>query len=199
MMKGKIQKPAGETFVWVTSIGLSTGLLMVVVLLALILMNGLGAFWPDRIVQIKLKQSGADTSPTFIGGRITKEQEKITKALSEDPAEDRTEWQLFIGNKEHYGQAFQYVDVKDIAQVSYPKDVISLERTEYGDALGFPKILEIHGGGTVRFGDARFLPQLQKLIDRGNQRRSEIRKIEKKEIGAINHEMEELRIRRRLL
>jgi ABC-type phosphate transport system auxiliary subunit len=48
------QRVAGEPFVWVTAMGLTVGLAMIVYLLGLILVNGYASFWPGRVVQVEL-------------------------------------------------------------------------------------------------------------------------------------------------
>ena len=44
------RRTAGEAKVWLVSVGLSLGLLMVVCLLGLILKNGITVFWPRGVV-----------------------------------------------------------------------------------------------------------------------------------------------------
>lgn len=40
------KRPLGEVNIWLTSIGLSLGLIMIFGLLGIIVFNGLEAFWP---------------------------------------------------------------------------------------------------------------------------------------------------------
>ena len=42
----------------------------------------------------------------------------------------------------------------DIANVSYPTDIMLIERLEYGDAIGMPVALQIKGEGTIPATDA---------------------------------------------
>ena len=51
----KFTRTRGEIYVWLSSMGLSIGLGMVVFLLWLILSNGFSVFWPKRVVEIELK------------------------------------------------------------------------------------------------------------------------------------------------
>src|SRR5687768_6221653 len=83
----------GEPFVWMTAMGLGLGLLMVIFLLLLILRNGFEVFWPDRVMQLKLKQESQAKlgESLYIGGRLVEEQKKA--------AADQIEWQIFTGNK----------------------------------------------------------------------------------------------------
>ena len=121
------------------------------------------------------------------------------KATQGEGTRDHSEWQVMVGNKETYGFGFTYIDRADIAGVSYPADVMLLERLEYGDAIGFPLALQIKGAGTVPATTAEFMTRLQSLVTEANQRRDEIRHLEKKGIGRINAKMDTLRIQQRTL
>ena len=70
-----------------------------------------------------------------LGGEIVKTQQKATQG---DETRGQTEWQLMVGNKEVYGFGFKYLDRADIAQVSYPADLMLIERLEYGECIGMP-------------------------------------------------------------
>jgi phosphate transport system permease protein len=178
--------------------GLTIGLVMIVYLIGLIVVNGLTAFWPTRVIQIELQEgskAGINNAPRF-GGKIVKVQQK---AIQGDGARDRREWQVMVGNKEVYGFGFTYLDYADIANVSYPADVMLIERLEYGDAIGRPVTLQIKGAGTLPATHAEFISRLQTLVTEVNQRRDAIKAIEQKEIGRINAHMDTLRLQQRAL
>jgi phosphate transport system permease protein len=194
----RLRATAGEPFVWFTAMGLALGLTMVVYLLGLIVVAGLEAFWPRRVAQIELRQgsqAGSNNSP-WLAGEIVKVQQKATR-MSE--AQDATEWQMMIGNKETYGLSFTYIDYADIVRVSYPPEVLVIERIEYGDAIGYPVSLQLQGEGVVPVDAADFLARLRVLVTEVNQRRAAIRRIERHDIGAINAKMESLRLQQRAL
>ena len=104
-----------------------------------------------------------------------------------------------VGNKEVYGFSFKYLDRADIAKVSYPADVMLIERLEYGEAIGMPVALQIKGEGTIPATDAEFTTRLQSLVTEVNQRREAIKRIEQKDIGRINAKMDALRLQQRAL
>jgi phosphate transport system permease protein len=203
MMDRKLLKSraAGEPMVWFTSMGLATGLIMVAFLLTLIIVNGIRVFWPDQVVQIKLKPGSSaiiNNSP-YLAGKITERRNKIRREVSSKNKLDETEWQLFLGNKDLYGLTFRYVDYKDIAQITYPRGIMSIERMEYGDALGYPESLLIKGHERVMADDPNFSTRLSTLVNEVGRRRQEIKEVERSKIGAINHEMEQLRVQQRLI
>jgi phosphate transport system permease protein len=182
------KKKAGipdETFVWFTSMALAVGLAMVIALLTVIFTNGCQAFWPRRIAEVHLVDG------SVLGGEVNKIQKKITGGGSE--------WQLYVANKDAYGFSFKYVDAKDIARMDYPRDLLSIERMEYGDAIGFPVRLELKGGESFAFSESLFEERLAGLVKEAAERRAAIKDVEKRQIGSINFQMEKLRLRERSL
>jgi phosphate transport system permease protein len=177
---------------------------MIVYLLGLIVVSGYDAFWPKRVVRVELRadsQARLNEGPVLTG-EIVKQQQKVAPALSKrlpDDGASHTEWQLFIGNKDAYGMGFRYVDYANIARVSYPSDLMVIERLEYGNAIGVPLALDMHGQGKLEATARQFAERLQTLVGESNQRWEAIRRIEKYAIGAINARMDKLRLQQRAL
>ena len=195
---GRRAGSSGEPMVWTTAMGLTVGLLMVVSLLALIMFNGVTAFWPKRVAYLELTaESRARLGDSAIlAGEVVKRQRKTVRATSQD---EQTEWQLFVGNKERYGLSFRYVDAADIVAQHFPDQVISIERLEYGDAIGEPLALRIRGSEEVAADDAEFAARLRRLVREVMVRRREIKRLEQSAIGAINARMMPLLLQKRTL
>lgn len=193
----RLRDTAGEPFVWFTAMGLTIGLTMVLYLLGLIVVEGLDAFWPKRVVQIELRQDSQAgiSNSRWLAGEIVKVQQKATRG---GEAEDQTEWQVMVGNKETYGFSFKYLAYAEMARVSYPPEIFVIERLEYGDAIGLPVSLQIKGEGVVSVEAADFLVRLRALVTEANQRWATIRRIERQDIGVINAKMESLRLQERV-
>jgi phosphate transport system permease protein len=197
----KVHAAPGEPFVWLTSMGLGIGLLMVAGLLAVIVMNGIPVFWPGRVVVVKLKEnipSPVPNSPEIIG-EIVQQRTKSVKVLGPDgkPVADQKEIQLFVGNKDTYGFNFVFLDSSSVASIGRPANLLVLERVEYGDVFGTPIALQLADGQRIEAGSPKFDPSLQQLIHDGNKRRAIIQRIERTEIGRINAQMTELRVKGR--
>ena len=202
----KTQRTPGETMVWLTSIGLSLGLLMVVGLLAISFMNGLKVFWPRRVAEVQLKDASGVTfmGTNRIAGEIVKDQERIfqsnadrEKALAQNGT--LMEWQFYVGNKDVYGLNFVYVIENTAKEKSYPSDILVMERIEYGNAIGYPVALKFKDSPAIPATDGQFNSRLATLNHEGNVRRSQIEKIEKKQIGNINAKMTQLRLRQKAM
>jgi phosphate transport system permease protein len=194
-------KPAGEAWVWVTSMGLAVGLTMIVFLLGMILYNGLEVFWPKPVAQLELREgseAGIRNAPVF-GGELVKSQEKRVLALGADgePLPPAREFQLFVGNKDAYGFSYKYIDALEVERMSYPEDVMVAERLEYGNAIFRPRSIRLADGTEMAASAASFLGTFEHLIEEASERRQTIRRIERDEIGAINREIENIRLERR--
>lgn len=196
-------KPAGEGWVWMTSMGLAVGLTMIVSLLAMILWNGLEVFWPKPVVRLELNSgstAGINGAPVF-GGEVVKTQVKAVPraANAAAAAAPQEEYQLFVGNKDAYGFTFKFIDAAEIAGRSWPEEIIVAERLEYGNAIFTPRELQLADGRRLAAADPGFGAELRRLVREGNARRAQIRQVERDEIGEINREIEQLRLRRREL
>ncbi|OQA51357.1 MAG: Phosphate transport system permease protein PstA [Candidatus Omnitrophica bacterium ADurb.Bin292] len=186
----------GESFVWLTSTGLAIGLAMIVYILSVIFTNGIKIFWPPAVAIFELEGEPSDGFSGRIAGVIAKRQFKMVH----DPEDHKIEeWQIFLGNREVYGTSYKFFDKSSIREIRYPRDVLRLERREYGDALVFPVSLKIAGKEKISFGDPGFEEVLSRLVRETNERWKEIQRIEKKEIGLINHKIEKLRLREKSL
>jgi phosphate transport system permease protein len=188
-------KPAGEVWVWMSSMGLAFGLLMVVGLLAIIVINGIGVFWPHPVLQIELREgSGAAIRDSLvIGGSVARTRER--KVCGEADRQETREWNLFVANRDVYGFAFKYVSLADARRVSHPRDAVVLERMEYGHAIGFPVSLNLQEGRKIAFGQADFATELRRHLDEVVERRARIRDVEKVQIGRINRRLTQLALR----
>ncbi|HMO50639.1 MAG TPA: phosphate ABC transporter permease PstA [Kiritimatiellia bacterium] len=190
-------KPIGEKWVWVTSMGLAVGLLMVITLLGLIVRNGLAVFWPKPVSRIELTEDSrfAMRGTNVLGGMIAGSRTKIVQSAE---GGDR-EWHLMVGNKDVYGATFRYIDHAAAKNISFPPRAIMVERMEYGFAIGLPAAIHMADGTVIAANDSTFDRDLKALINEATTRRKEIHRIERKDIGVINHELQQLRIKERRL
>jgi phosphate transport system permease protein len=192
-------KPIGEKWVWLTSMGLAVGVMMVVTLLALIVRNGLSVFWPKPIIAIEVSADSkfAMRGTNTLGGAIANVRTRIVQTGDVDAIGfgRQQEWHLFTGNKDVYGAGFRYIDVDAALQVTRPPRAINVERMEYGNAIGIPLALELADGSIVDASAPEFDSRLQTLVDEVNDRRDTILHIEKIKIGRINRAFDALRVK----
>ena len=77
------KRPLGEVNIWLTSIGLSLGLIMIFGLLGIIVFNGLEAFWPKTVHELTIAPASQGEKPLVLYAGITKDQ---TRHMPADPA-----------------------------------------------------------------------------------------------------------------
>lgn len=119
----------GEPWVWATGAALSLTLLIAATLIIVVMVNGLGVFWPSTLERVQL----ADGS--YIMGELIQ--------LEEVYQGEGLRRQYKIGNRDIYGLDFRWVDETAIKNVDIPVDAITLEREEYGNFYGFLKSLDL--------------------------------------------------------
>lgn len=179
----------GDLFIWLTGMGLGLSLIMISGLLVLILMNGKDYFWPSEILQITQK----DGSKVF-GNQITREDVPIVNLPDSLKDKGIKRIQLKIGNRDLYGFDFQWIDEREISSRETPQFVSTIERMEFGNFYGTIKEILVEGNSTVR-GVENVFNEVQKYVDYTNNIRSEIKSIEKSDVGRVNYEIEELRLK----
>ena len=171
---------SGEPFIWLTGGALAFALVLVLGLLGLIVVNGLGFFWPSDVVRLTL------TDGRVLSGLLVERE-----AIPEKPGQHRLK--LKVANRDLYGADFQWLDESAIARRDYPSDVVVMERTEWGVLIG--TIKEIRDGGrTIATGPEQSLVELERRLPAVARARREIKSIEKGEIGEINHAQEKIRL-----
>ncbi len=182
---------SGTLFIWLAGGALACSLLLIGGLLTIIFINGMGYFWPKDLVQLTLKDD------TRVLGEIVDTQ-RIPETVSADFPDGHSRIQLKVGNRDVYGLDFRWVDEADIAQRTWPQDVIAFERREWGNFYGW--VTEVWDGET-RLAQGReiewdvwypFLEQAEAL-------HRDIHHIERDVIGAINADMERARLNLKVL
>lgn len=177
---------SGDPFIWLTGVALMFSLLMIAGLLYLIAAKGLAFFWPSDVAQVQLKDGRE-----LLGEITGHEKVKAFSSGEDDGFIERT--QLKIGNRDLYGLDFRWVDDDNIEDITYPEYSVVLERREWGNMYGFIKEIT-EGGKVLCTGNQNCWPVLESLIPKYHAIYSEIKEIEKDEIGGINREIEHLRL-----
>lgn len=207
---GKNIRPAGEIWVWITGVGLAVGLFMICFLLAVIAWNGLNFFWPKSIAEISLTEDGRSdfrgerTVPGVIIQRRTLTAENLSPSdadlidLARENRDFMREMMIFTGNRDLFAtNNFAFLNMGEITSVDFPRELIRIERTEWGDAIGRPVELRLADGSVLSADDPAFVSTLRKKVDEVRDRRREIIRIERRQMGRINAfiNREELEIR----
>jgi phosphate transport system permease protein len=175
----------GEPFIWLTGGALATALLMVAGLVGIILVNALGFFWPSAVVRLALPDGRTIT------GQIVERERVPGKA-------GQYRIKVKVGNRDLYGADFVWVDEAQVTARSHPTDVGVVERTEWGPLIGTATALR-EGGTVIASGAGPAWAEAVRRLPEAARLRREIKRIEKGDIGAINHAQEQARLTLRRL
>ncbi|NVK22471.1 MAG: phosphate ABC transporter permease PstA [Kangiellaceae bacterium] len=178
---------SGQHWVWLNAGAISLSILMVVGLLLLIAVRGLSHFWPAEVKTFNINENG---QAQVIMGEIHGHEKDIQDGL------DREQYLIKTGNRDVYGIDFRWLDLKNLQSTDTNQDVVVVERREWGNIYGF--IGKVNQNGQVLTGQGA-AEALEQIIDRANDLHHDIRAIEKDDIGAINYDLEQLRLEQRRL
>ena len=174
-------------------------LLMVLSLMGLILVRGMGYFWPTQVVEYDHIRLG--TPAVTLAGELVRRE---LVPLEQVPPAMRTRLQsqtdtperllLKVGNRKTYGQDFRWLYSAELRRARRPPELTVFLRSEWGNLYGYLEGLQVQG--EQRPADYALL---QRLITEGNELRERIRILEKRDIGKINSVLEKLRLAERRL
>ena len=181
----------GNVFIWGCAAGVSLSLLMVFGLLLLIMINGLGYFWISDIVELTLKDG------QHVMGQLAG-REVIPRSMTPDRPEGKSRVRVKIGNRDLSGLDFKWVNDDQIVSQAYPADVVLLERREWGNM--YARIQAVYSGEKLLAeGNEAGWTALGPLISSADDLHRQIKQIEQFEIGAINADIERLRLKIRAM
>ena len=167
----------GESFIWITGGALALSLMMTIGLILLVLVNGLGVFWPSEIVKVNLKDG------TSALGMI-RTREAIPNP--DDPkAAKKHRFQLQVGNRDLFGQDFRWIDDDLVKDREVPADAVLLERREWGHFCGYLKAIQVDGK-VVATGSEDVWRELDSRLPAARSLWAKVRAIDKDEMGGLS-------------
>ncbi|WP_142850050.1 phosphate ABC transporter permease PstA [Telmatospirillum sp. J64-1] len=192
---------SGEPFLWGLGGALALGILLILGFLTLIFWNGVTTFWPKPIKVVTL------TDGSLVAGEPRRDDlyrvgAEVLVTLPEDvraqiAAKDGYAHRVMyrIGNYDLYNEDFRWVPDFVVEKVETPRDFFFFERQEWGPFIGTIQKVTVNGQETdpAALGFAGITSEQERARERWRQ----IRKIERSDIGVINHEMEQIRLRLR--
>ncbi len=193
---------SGTPWIWMNAGAVSIAVIMTLGLLAIIAVRGLAHFWPADVIVADYSMPGAEMR--VLAGEVVQAEEVPRARLAAsglpvnvEGGEFMTRELLKVGNREVYGADFSWVVGEWLSNQRKPAELVVLERREWGNFYGY--LLNVkEAGQLVAEGDAAW-GELQRRIDRVDELHAQIARIEKVEIGRINHGLERLRLKTRKL
>ncbi len=201
---------SGSPWIWMNAGAVAISIVMVIGLLMLLAVRGMVHFWPSDVMRASYTvptASGETQTVELIGERV--EQETISSSqiiASGVPVEENSTGYartlMKLGNRDLTGADFRWVLDDFIHDVEYPGSIIALERFEWGNFYGF--LVAIKEGGELVASlevesDAELWEEFNVRLERALALHEEIVSLETEQIGAINYEVERLRLAERRL
>lgn len=175
---------SGDPFIWLTGGALAFSLIMIISLIVIVAANALGFFWPRELTLVRL-QDGSEWL-----GQISN-HEQIPPSHENEEARYRTQFQ--VANRDLYGADFRWIEDEKILERSHPPEAVFFERWEWGPLFGYLKTLR-DGDTVIAEGTQASWRKFQEIHPETQERLERIEYIEKKEIGRINYNLEQLRL-----
>ncbi|GLX84896.1 phosphate transport system permease protein PstA [Thalassotalea loyana] len=185
---------SGSPWVWMSAAGVTISLISVVGLLLLIASNGLSYFWPSQLHQFDMADTYGKESRVI--GEIYDRERIPVKQLSNidfdiDPNQETVERLLIkTGNRELVSLDFRWILVPHVTKQSQPEELVVIERRSNGNFYGYIEQVVLDGKPVD-------ISKLDELLERVNDFQDEISDLQKTDIGAINYQLERLRLKTR--
>lgn len=191
---------SGSPWIWLNAGAVSISILSVIGLLVLIAVRGLAHFWPSDIVQFQYLDGGTGPGQRVFGEFVESESVLVERLRSaglklETDAHEVVRHLVKVGNRDMLGSDFTYVVEPWIRSRETPENLVAVERQEWGNQYGY--LLSVSENGEVVAEGAGAWDEFQRRIERALQLREEIEEIQQDRIGAINYELEQLRLEER--
>ena len=193
---------SGTPWIWMNAGAVSIAVIMTLGLLAIIAVRGLAHFWPADVIVADYSMPGAEMR--VLAGEVVQAEEVPRARLAAsglpvnvEGGEFMTRELLKVGNREVYGADFSWVVGEWLSNQHTPAELMVLERREWDNFYCY--LLNVKETGQLVAEGEGAWNELQARIDRVDELHTQISRIEKVEIGRINHGLERLRLKTRQL
>ena len=193
---------SGTPWVWMNGGAVAIAVIMTLGLLSVIAVRGLAHFWPADVIEAEYRIPGQPAKK--LAGELV-EAEEVPRArllasglpVDVKGGEFMTRELLKVGNRDVTGADFSWVVAEWLENPQRPAGVTVLERRDWGNFYGYLQEVR-ESGKTIATGDAAW-NELQPRLQRAEELFRQIQRLEKQDIGHINHGLERLRLQTRKL
>jgi len=187
---------SGTPWIWLNAGAISVALVAVFGLLFLILVRGMSHFWPANVEAFQYQN--AENSLTVIAQVIESETVPAESVQGIDIKKGNvTRYLVKTGNRDLLGSDFRWLYDIDLVKRETPEDVMVIERIEWGNFYGYLNSV-YENDKKVSDSDSKWT-EFNARLERTVQIREDILEIEQGEIGAINYQLERLRLKEKRL
>jgi phosphate transport system permease protein len=191
---------SGAPWIWLNAAAVSVCLIMVVGVLGLIVGRGIGHFWPGQVIQYAYQENGRANN--IIGEHVETTITPAAMAKSSgftmtDSEETLVQYLVKTGNRDVTGSDFRWIQARNVKLQSSPSNLIVVERREWGNFYG--ELVSIKENGQVIASGEQAWSVMQSKIVAVLAIHKDIAHLEKKQVGAINYALEQLRLEQKRL
>jgi phosphate transport system permease protein len=185
---------SGSPWIWLSAGGVSISLISVLGLLWLIASRGLSYFWPSQLYQFDITDEQGVKS-VVIGEIYDREEIPVSQLahlnLDLDPKLEVLERLLVkTGNRELVSLDFRWLLSNNITKTETPDDLVVVERNTHGNFYGYIDSVVMDSQEVGK-------DKLAELLVRVENFQHQIDDLQKSDIGAINYQLERLRLKSR--
>ena len=201
---------SGEPWIWMNAAAVGISVTAVVGILLLLAAKGLAHFWPSDIALIEYETETGKAGQVY-GELIELDTLPVEQFLESggpatwvNPDSDVMQrWLVKTGNRKVAAPDFRWIYQAQITAMTYPEDVVAIERLEWGNAYGVPVRIEVPVDANDRsanltvFTGTDVLPAVVDRLVGSSEIRSKIDDLEGGVLNRINNDLERLRLERR--
>lgn len=200
----KVWFKSGTPWIWLNAGAIAISLVAVFGLLLLILFRGMSHFWPADVNAFQYENS--QHTMTVIAEIIESESVPVASlhnikhsetGSTGDEHGNVTRYLVKTGNRDILGSDFRWLYDIDLANREQPENIMVLERIEWGNFYGYLNAV-YENEKLIASGEAAW-PEFNKRLHRVSEIRERILELEQGDIGAINYQLERLRLKERSL
>jgi phosphate transport system permease protein len=209
-MKSRANKwlQKGTPWIWFNAGAVAISIVMVIGLLLVLTIRGMNHFWPRDVLQATYNPpvaAGERATTKLLGEHVETESvgavQLASSGIPVDESQELYRRQLMkFGNRDLTGADFGWVLPDYLSDISYPEELVVLERREWGNFYGFLSSVKESGTDVpLVSNEVALWQEFKARLERALTISDEIYDIEKNDIGDINYEVERLRLRERRL
>jgi len=199
---------SGTPWIWVNAGAIAIALVAVFGLLLLIMVRGMSHFWPASVEAFHFQNEQnaltviAEIIQTEIAPPEALHKFENISSQQHQPQSEITRYLVKTGNRDILGSDFRWIYDIDLIKREQPENLMVLERMEWGSFYGYLTAVyenqQLVISNTTSSKSDVWL-EFNKRIERSNKIREQILEIEQDDIGAINFQLERLRLKERRL
>ncbi len=192
---------SGSPWIWLNGAAVSACLIMIAGVLGLIVVRGIGHFWPSDVTRLTYTE-GQGRNSILLGEIVASSSTPSALAKTSgiemaDNEKELIQYQIKVGNRDLTGSDFRWLQARKVVNRELPDEATVIERREWGNFYGY--LTSVKAAGQMIASGESVWASAQEKLEEVLDIYADISRLEKKEIGSINYRLEQLRLQQRRL